>query len=438
MGFYSKNKYAIILCGGESARFGGDKTSERLELYSVSRTVVEKFAHFDLVCVVLPEHKACILNEIWKEVKKTQAGFFQLGLWQGSEEGDFPESAFEMFLAGETAKLVKSEQRVQVFLEMWELAHFKKLNPHVKIAIGGSTRGESVRRGMLRILKETGEPNGVVLIHDGARPFVSLKQIHDVVVSAETYGSGVLAVENSDTLATFDGERVGENVPRNVLQIQTPQGFDFERIMRAYASANGEKTDDAQVYAELFGSVRWVRGSASNFKITYKEDLAVGIKIGVGYDVHQLETGRKFILGGVEIPNSKGMVAHSDGDVLCHAVADSLLSAVGGRDIGYHFPDTDEKYKGISSIILLEKCVDIAREKGYTPTFVSAVVACQKPKLSPHIEKIRSSIAKTMGLPVASVNIGATTTEGLGVVGEEKGIAVKAMCGCKMHGILQQ
>ncbi len=151
------------------------------------------------------------------------------------------------------------------------------------------------------------------------------------------------------------------------------------------------------------------------------------MRIGHGYDVHRLTAGRKLILGGVEIPYSLGLLGHSDADVLTHAIMDALLGAAGLLDIGHAFPDTDPAYEGISSLILLERVVEMLREQGYTIENVDATVLAQQPKLSPYIPQMRERLAKVMGIGVKQVNVKATTEEGLGFTGAGEGIAAHAV-----------
>lgn len=150
------------------------------------------------------------------------------------------------------------------------------------------------------------------------------------------------------------------------------------------------------------------------------------MRVGIGYDVHRLVEGRKLILGGVEVPHTMGLLGHSDADVLLHAIKDALLGAVGAGDIGKHFPDTDPAYKGISSLLLLERVREILRGKGYILNNLDAVIVAQKPKLATYIPQMVENIAKTMEVSTDKVNVKATTTEGLGFAGTEEGIAAYA------------
>ncbi len=152
------------------------------------------------------------------------------------------------------------------------------------------------------------------------------------------------------------------------------------------------------------------------------------LRIGQGYDVHRLVEGRKLIIGGVEIPHSLGLLGHSDADVLLHAVSDALLGAAAMGDIGKHFPDTDEKYSGADSLVLLKEVANIIGEKGYRTVNVDATIIAQKPKMAPYIEKMRGNIASALGVEAEFVSVKATTEEGLGFTGTEQGIAALAVC----------
>jgi len=151
------------------------------------------------------------------------------------------------------------------------------------------------------------------------------------------------------------------------------------------------------------------------------------MRVGIGYDYHRLEAGRKLILGGVEIPHSKGLAGHSDGDVLTHAICDALLGAAGLGDLGQHFPDTDPKWKGASSLKLLAQVVEMLRAKGLRPTQVDSVVIAQEPKLAPHFARMRETLARVLGVEPAEVNVKAKTTEGLEALGRGEAMAAQAI-----------
>ncbi|MEF9992254.1 MAG: 2-C-methyl-D-erythritol 2,4-cyclodiphosphate synthase [Paraclostridium sp.] len=152
------------------------------------------------------------------------------------------------------------------------------------------------------------------------------------------------------------------------------------------------------------------------------------MRVGMGYDVHKLVENRKLILGGVEIPHEKGLLGHSDADVLLHAIMDSILGALALGDIGKHFPDTDEKYKGADSIKLLEFVYNLIKEKGYAIGNLDSTIIAQAPKMAPHIQTMRANIAKALNCDIDSINVKATTEEGLGFTGNKEGISAQSIC----------
>ena len=152
------------------------------------------------------------------------------------------------------------------------------------------------------------------------------------------------------------------------------------------------------------------------------------MRVGLGYDVHKLVEGRKLIIGGVNVPHEKGLLGHSDADVLIHAVMDSILGALALGDIGKHFPDTDEKYKGADSMKLLEFVYNLINEKGYGKGNIDCTIIAQSPKMAPHIQNMRENIAKALNTSIENINVKATTEEGLGFTGAKEGIAAQSIC----------
>ena len=301
---------------------------------------------------------------------------------------------------------------------------------NARFTLGGATRTESVKNGLKDVKGD------VVLIHDGARPFVTKRIIEDCIETAKKYGSAITVVKPVDTICKTaedeEGEYILSSTRKNVYAVQTPQGFMTSQIKKAYSmiTESDEFTDDSGVYSKYIGKSRVIEGDIKNKKLTYAEDFSVGdgITCGVGFDLHLLTPNRKLILGGVEIPYEKGLLGHSDADVLTHAIMDALLSSCSLRDIGYHFSDKDEKYKDISSMILLENVMEMVKNAGYRPVNVTAVIMAEHPKLSPYIQSISQNLANALELPADKVGITATTLEGIGIVGREEGIATQAYC----------
>ena len=311
-----------------------------------------------------------------------------------------------------------------------EKCRYKSIN--AIFVTGSTTRCGSVKNG-LDVAK-----GDIVLIYDGARPFVSERIIKDCVSTSEKYGSAITAVPVTDTICDSSEEN-GETViisssRKNIYAAQTPQAFKTELIRKAFSMIKeGEEfTDESGIFTKYIGKCHIVEGETANKKLTYPEDFSVmqsgNLFVGTGFDLHLLVENRKLILGGIEIPHDKGLLGHSDADVLTHAIMDAMLSSASLGDIGRHFPDTDEKYKGISSMILLEKVVEILDKSGYKLINVSAVIQAQKPKLAKYVDKIRLNLAKALGVNDSAVGITCTTLEGIGIVGREEGIAVQAYC----------
>lgn len=291
------------------------------------------------------------------------------------------------------------------------------------IAKGGDTRTQSVKNALDKV---TGE---IVLIHDGARPFVTQKMISNCIETAKATGSAIPIIPTPNTMVRLSDEDCEYLGKGGIYSIQTPQGFLTKHITNAYARACDKSfNDDGEVYKEFIGKLSFYDGDAKNVKLTYANDFVCQqqIRFGVGFDCHRLVENRKLILGGVTIPHDKGLLGHSDADVLTHAVMDAMLSALSLRDIGYHFSDKDPQYKDADSMKLLDRVIKMLDDKGYKVDSISACIMAEKPKLLTHIPTITSSLATALNLPLDKVGITATTLEGLGFVGREEGICVHA------------
>ena len=301
-----------------------------------------------------------------------------------------------------------------------------------KVIAGGETRQDSVYNALQQMNRRR---PGVeyVLIHDAARPFVSEDVVRNVLHATATSGAAVacVAMKNSVRRLSPDMEQ-SESVDRSeYYSVQTPQGFRKSLLIEAYEKAYDESffgTDDAAIVENAGGHITIVDGEYQNIKITTKEDLPMENRVGTGYDVHRLVEGRKLILGGVDIPFDRGLEGHSDADVLIHAIMDALLGAAGLGDIGLYFPDTDPEYEGISSIRLLQKVHGMLEEAYYQIGNIDATLICQRPKITPHTERMRQNLADALDIDVSRINIKATTTERLGFTGREEGIACDAIC----------
>lgn len=309
----------------------------------------------------------------------------------------------------------------------------------IRVITGGATRFESA----LKAVRLTSDKCDVVSIHDGARPFLTAELGDKVARAAYEHSAALAAVRAKDTVKVCEDGIVVATPDRSTLWLaQTPQAVrkaDYLAAAEMLDVNDARITDDASVM-ELYGIKPFIiEGSYDNIKLTTKEDIAMAesivnkgekpkLRVGHGYDVHRLVEGRRLILCGVEVPNKDniGLLGHSDADVAVHALMDAMLGAVALGDIGKHFPDSDDRYKGISSMRLLEHVVKLLDEKNAYVTNADITIIAEKPKLAKFIPDMQRSIAEALGLDADDVNVKATTEEGLGIAGE--GIAAHAVC----------
>lgn len=312
-----------------------------------------------------------------------------------------------------------------------EIVRLCKPYDNVTVVRGGETRTQSVYNALQAVSTD------IVLIHDGARPFVSKDCILGCVDSVKRFGSGICALPCTDTLALADGERICDFPNRaQTYRLQTPQGFYTKEILSAYARAfekdDASFTDDSSLYAKYVSAPRLCAGDVENVKLTFAKDFLSPMRVGFGVDTHAFgKQQNHIVLGGVKIPSESGLVAHSDGDVLLHAVMDSLLSALGLKDIGHYFPDTDERFENADSALLTEQVVQMVHEQGYAVHNLSVAIQAEKPRLARFIDDMRKRVGKLLHVDENAVGITAGTNEGLGYVGEGKGITVYAYVALK-------
>lgn len=289
---------------------------------------------------------------------------------------------------------------------------------------GGATRAESVKNGLAAAESE------YVLIHDGARPFVTRDLIIKVMSDTVTYGSSVPFLPVTDSIrALKNGEAV--TVDRNdYVVLQTPQGYVRKEIIAAYKdSGDALAYDESELYARRFGSVHLTEGEFSNKKITSPFDvLGYNMRTGAGFDSHRyIDNGKPLTLGGIRVPFDKGVEAHSDGDAVIHAVMDALLSAAGERDIGVLFPDDDPTYENADSAVLLLKVKEILEKRNIEINNVSVTVIAQTPKLKDFIPLMAKRMEEILSLKRGAVSVSATTTEKMGIIGDGKAVACFAV-----------
>ncbi len=309
---------------------------------------------------------------------------------------------------------------------------------------GGAARSDSVRNGVAAL------PDcPIVLVHDAARPFASPALARRVGEAAARDGAALAAVPVTDTVKRAADDagatggagarppRVEATLDRRTLWLaQTPQGFRRELLLAAFREAGADAaaaTDECALVERLGAPVTLVPGEPSNFKITGPEDVAraralleAPFATGVGYDTHRFAPGRRLVLGGVEFEGD-GLLGHSDADVCAHAIGDAVLGAAGLGDLGRHFPDTDPRWRGVSSLSLLGEIARLAREHGWRLGNCDVTIAARRPKVAPRREEMQARLAGALGVDPARVNVKATTGEEMGFVGRGEGIAAHAV-----------
>ena len=297
--------------------------------------------------------------------------------------------------------------------------------------VGGATRRQSVLNGLEALAKEGVER---VLIHDAARPFLPARVVAALLAALDAHDGAVPVLPVVDSLIRADD---GNAVDReNLVRVQTPQAFRFDAILAAHRAWSGDATDDAQIARAASLSVTQVAGDSMLDKITLPEDFAraetvlearLETRTGLGFDVHAFADGEDLWLGGVRVPHSRGLSGHSDADVLLHAVTDALLGAIGDGDIGSHFPPSDPQWRGAASARFAEHALSLIEARGGRIAHVDATIICEAPRIGPHRETIRSSLAAILRLPLSRVSLKATTTERLGFTGRGEGMAAQAI-----------
>lgn len=300
---------------------------------------------------------------------------------------------------------------------------------------GGASRQDSVRLGLESLAAL--DPD-IVLIHDGARPFVDADIIGRAIAALATHPGALVAVPLADTLKRGADGQVTATVDRTALwRAQTPQAFRFRDILEAHRAAAGgpELTDDAAVAEKAGLAVALVTGSEDNFKITTAADLERARRLfhgegetrtGTGFDVHRFAPGTGVWLAGVLVPHDEALAGHSDADVALHALTDAVLGAIAAGDIGHHFPPSDDRWKGAASHRFLAHAAGLVAALGGRIVNVDLTIVCERPKVGPHRPAMQARVAEILGVRADRVSIKATTTEGLGFTGRREGIAAQA------------
>ena len=372
-----KNNLAIILSGGTGTRFDLSKPKQfyKLNKKTIIETTVEKFINSNLFnYIIVVSHKK----------------FFNL-----------------------TKNLFN--------------------NTNIKVVLGGENRQKSVFCGLTAA--KSFNPK-YVLIHDAVRPFFSMNLLKNVLKKLKGEISVIPSINVYDSVRYFKNNKYSDVFRENLKLIQTPQGFCFNSIYEAHKK-NKESihTDDSMILYELKNKVRLIKGEKMNFKITTKEDYNIGklivkenndmsdIRVGTGFDVHKFKKGKKLKLFGITIPFDKSLEGHSDADVGFHSIVDAILGGLCLGDIGNHFPPTDNKWKNKKSIFFMSHVRKLLINKKYKINNLDVTLICEKPKVSQYQKKFVKSVAEALDIDDRKINIKGTTTEKLGFLGREEGIA---------------
>ncbi|MCW3781139.1 bifunctional 2-C-methyl-D-erythritol 4-phosphate cytidylyltransferase/2-C-methyl-D-erythritol 2,4-cyclodiphosphate synthase [Defluviimonas salinarum] len=303
----------------------------------------------------------------------------------------------------------------------------------VTLVAGGATRAQSVRNAL-----ESLDPSRIdrVLIHDGARPFVSAALIENVLGALDTKPAAAPALAVTDALWTGAEGRVTGIRPRDGLfRAQTPQGFRFAEILAAHRAFPGDAADDVEVALAAGLDVAIVEGEEENIKITWPGDfdraerkvgLGMDVRTGSGFDVHAFKAGDHVMLCGVRVPHTQALLGHSDADVGMHALTDAIYGALAEGDIGRHFPPSDPQWKGAASETFLAHAAELARSRGYRLSNADVTLICERPKIGPHAIDMAGELARITGVEPDRISVKATTSERLGFTGREEGIAALA------------
>ena len=300
---------------------------------------------------------------------------------------------------------------------------------------GGATRTASVRAGLAAL-----GGADIVMIHDAARPGLSAAVISMLAETIEQgFGGAAPALPLSDALRRVDdaNRMTGEIERDGVVRAQTPQAFRGSLIRPAYEAlpANASVSDDLAVALGAGAEIKFIPGDARLMKLTYEADFAVLERlmsdvripsVGSGFDAHRFGPGDHIMLCGVRIAHDKGLIGHSDADAGWHALVDAILGALGEGDIGAHFPPSDPQWKGADSEAFLRHAGHLARDAGAAISHVDITLICERPKIAPHREKMRSRTAEVLALPLSRVSVKATTTEQMGFTGRGEGLAAQA------------
>jgi len=308
-------------------------------------------------------------------------------------------------------------------------------------ALPGDTRLASVQNGVAYV-KKTAD---VVAVHDGARPLVDPQAVQRCLAVAREKGAAILAVPVKDTIKEVTGTTVAHTLDRSRLwAAQTPQCYRREILLNALEKFGHEQdaTDESQLVEKAGTPVQIVESDYKNNKITTPEDLQIAeafvneeiiYRTGFGFDLHRLEPGRKLFIGGAEIAHTKGFLGHSDGDLVLHALCDAVLGALCAGEIGILFPPTDPSIKGIDSKEIVKKVLEIVRAHSAQIVHLDATLITQEPKIKPHYETVRKSLANVFEIPLEDISFKSKSHEGVGEIGRGEAAMCHAVATLKIR-----
>ena len=387
--------------------------------------------------MIIPKHSAAIILAGGRGKRRgREKQYVELA---GRPMLEWAAGAFSGLGGFEELVIVLTPENLALYGRDWEARGFKT-------APAGPTRIDSLKSGF----KALSPAIELVAVHDGARPLVSARIVAETLKGAIKAGAAVPGVPLKDTVKRIsaDGVFFEETLDRSrLMAVQTPQCYRKETLARALKAAGAGKdySDESQVLEKLGVRPAVVLSDYRNIKVTTPEDLIIAeafmnekinvkaaaprMRFGFGYDIHRLVAGRALILGGVRIDHPKGMLGHSDGDAVLHAICDALLGSVAAGEIGIYFPPTDLTIMGLSSSIIAEKVLEILKEKKALIVNVDATILAEEPKLKPYYETIRKSVARILKLDLDNVSIKAKSREGLGDIGHGEAIVCYAVAG---------
>ncbi|HEY5302195.1 MAG TPA: bifunctional 2-C-methyl-D-erythritol 4-phosphate cytidylyltransferase/2-C-methyl-D-erythritol 2,4-cyclodiphosphate synthase [Acetobacteraceae bacterium] len=305
---------------------------------------------------------------------------------------------------------------------------------HLPPVQGGATRQHSVRAGLEALAPHAPD---LVLVHDAARPLIPPGTVAALIAALRDAPGAIPAVPVADTLKRAAEGRIAATVPRDGLfRAQTPQAFRFDVLLAAHRAGTVSATDDAALLEAAGLAVALVPGSEDNIKITYKDDLMridramsahLVPRVGTGFDVHVLQTGRPLMLCGILVPHEHGLAGHSDADVGIHALCDAIYGALAEGDIGRHFPPSEATWKDADSARFLAHAAGRIAARGGVLANADVTLICERPKITPHAPAMIARLAGLLGVEPGRVSVKATTTERLGFTGRGEGIAAQAV-----------